>query len=277
MQLKFALIAAAMVGLASAECPNACSGAGKCGNYNPELSSMPTYKYTLPKDYDAADDASVPQCGTIGANKDAEKKDTCVCFTSTERGRPTYAFSSPDCSERVCPSGTAFAATPYKQEITSGATTVVHNQYLACSGKGTCDKERGECTCLPGYTGAACERTTCPNDCSGRGVCSSIKQIAKSVAENSAAYTDSNTFAAVRYSAAWDAEKIRGCVCDVGSHGPDCSLSECPSTDDPLGGRGASQGKVCSGRGSCDTTTGSCVCFAGYKGNMCQTQSAHVS
>jgi len=275
MQLKFALMAAAMVGLASAECPNACSGAGKCGNYSPEFSPSPLYKYTLPEAFDAPSDTGVPDCGTIGANENSEKKDTCVCFTSTERGRPTYAFSGPDCSQRVCPSGTAFAATPYKQVIGTDAT-IVHNEYLACSGKGTCDKETGTCQCLPGFTGAACERTTCPNDCSGRGVCSSIKQIAKSVAENSASYIDSTTFAAVRYSQAWDAEKIRGCVCDTGSYGPDCSLSECPSTADPLGGRGAAQGKHCSGRGTCDTSTGTCVCLPGFKGNMCQTQSAYV-
>lgn len=277
MQLKFALLAAAMIGFAAAECPNACSGRGKCGNFNPEFSVAPTYKYTLPTDFDDAADTNVPTCGTIGANKNAEKKDTCVCFTSTERGRATYQFSGPDCSQRVCPSGTAFAARPYEQEIT-GVTgnTIVHNQYLACSGKGGCDKESGDCECLPGYTGAACERTQCPNSCSGKGVCSTQKQIAKSVAEQSSSYTDTATFAAVRYSNAWDADKIRGCVCDTGYHGPDCSLLECPSTSDPLGGRGAEQGKPCSGRGRCDSVTGSCVCFAGYKGNMCQTQSAHV-
>lgn len=268
-------MAAAMVGLVSAECPNACSGAGKCGNFSPQFSATPAYRYTLPDEFDTATDANVPQCGTIGASKLDEKKDTCVCFTTTERGSPTYAYSGPDCSQRVCPSGTAFAAAPYKQTIGS-TTTVVHNQYLSCSGKGRCDRETGTCECLPGYTGAACERTTCPNDCSGRGVCSSMKQIAKAVSENSALYYDSATFAAVRYSSAWDAQKMRGCVCDVGSHGPDCSMTECPSTDDPLGGLGAAQGKTCSGRGLCDTTTGSCNCFTGYKGAKCQTQSAHA-
>jgi hypothetical protein len=270
------IAAAAMLGFAAAECPNACSGRGKCGNHASEFGVSPVYKYTLPEAFDSSTDSGVPQCGTIGANGNSMKKDTCVCFTSTERGKPTYQFSGPDCSERVCPSGTAFAARPYKQKIGTAAETVVHNQYLACSGKGTCDKDTGECECQEGYTGAACERTKCPNDCSGKGVCSTIKQIAKSISEASASYTDSTTFAAVRYSSGWDADKIRGCVCDTGYHGPDCSLLECPSTADPLGGRGNEQGKVCSGRGNCDSTTGSCVCFTGYKGNMCQTQSAHA-
>ena len=32
----------------------------------------------------------------------------------------------------------------------------------------------------------------------------------------------------------WDAEKIHGCICDLGYTGYDCSLRVCPSGDDPL-------------------------------------------
>ena len=42
-----------------------------------------------------------------------------------------------------------------------------------CNGKGTC--RGGRCHCIPGYTGAACERSTvawqCVSDCLGRGEC----------------------------------------------------------------------------------------------------------
>ena len=31
------------------------------------------------------------------------------------------------------------------------------------------------------------------------------------------------------YSTPWDSFKNRGCVCDLGFRGPDCSLIECPS------------------------------------------------
>jgi len=38
----------------------------------------------------------------------------------------------------------------------------------------------------------------------------------------------------VSYDKAWDSGLHFGCKCDIGYRGPDCSLVECPSTDDPL-------------------------------------------
>lgn len=39
-----------------------------------------------------------------------------------------------------------------------------------CSSAGICNRKRGECECFEGYTGAACQRKTCKDDCNGRGV-----------------------------------------------------------------------------------------------------------
>ena len=75
------------------------------------------------------------------------------------------------------------------------------------------------------------------------------------------------------YTAPWDANKHVGCVCDLGRRGPACSLIECPSGPDVLGGDGADQGRDCSGRGICDYLKGHCNCFKGYAGAMCQYQS----
>lgn len=39
----------------------------------------------------------------------------------------------------------------------------------------------------------------------------------------------------------WDAEKMYGCICDLGYTGYDCSLRVCPSGDDPLTTGGTAQ------------------------------------
>ena len=47
---------------------------------------------------------------------------------------------------------------------TSGATvTNSAHDYMECSNKGLCDRSTGECECLPGYDGAACQRASCPS------------------------------------------------------------------------------------------------------------------
>lgn len=271
MKVVAIVAALACLGRVSAECANACSGNGHCTNHKPEFSVTPKYSFTVPENHRTP----TATCNAIGANANQAKKDTCVCFTRQERGAPTYSFQGADCSRKTCPSGTAFAGTPYKQVITGGDTTVVHNQYLACSGKGSCDTKSGLCKCYDGYTGTACERTTCPNSCSGNGVCQTQKQIARDHVLAKASFYDSSLAQNIMYDNSWDADKIRGCICDAGFFGPDCSKMECPSGSDVMGGRGSESGKVCSGRGLCDESSGNCECFGGYSGNRCQTQNAN--
>merc|ERR1711916_414250 len=74
------------------------------------------------------------------------------------------------------------------------------------------------------------------------------------------------------YDSAWDSKRASGCNCDAGFRGPDCSLKECPSGDDPLGGAGRSKGRPCSGRGTCNFETGTCTCYMGYYGNKWHMQ-----
>lgn len=37
--------------------------------------------------------------------------------------------------------------------------------YVECSGKGACNRASGECKCLPGYTGSACQRSKSSQCC----------------------------------------------------------------------------------------------------------------
>jgi len=93
--------------------------------------------------------------------------------------------------------------------------------YAECSNKGHCNRKTGECECLDGYEGVGCERTACPNSCSGHGVCEALADLV----HGNDPY------------ALWDGTnvpKTYGCVCDARFSGPDCSARVCPKGDDPL-------------------------------------------
>ena len=174
---------------------------------------------------------------------------------------------TPPLQSGTCPLGYAWAATPQGNND--------HKQKVECSGKGVCKRKTGECECFDGFAGEGCRRSACPNDCSGHGICQSLEKFARD-------YTPVETNLRVagltdvtaEYDDAWDAKYSYGCKCDDGYRGADCSLFECPSEGDVLGGHGNERGRDCSGRGVCDFTTGLCECFSGYFGEMCQTQTA---
>ena len=67
---------------------------------------------------------------------------------------------------------------------------------MECSNQGICDRKTGICHCFPNYEGSACERTVCPNDCSGAGVCYTAKQLAEEASHT--------------YTIPWDANKNIG-------------------------------------------------------------------
>jgi len=180
--------------------------------------------------------------GSCGAN------DKCTCYS---RPNGDAAWTGHDCSERTCPYSNAWVT-----EVVTGSNSA--HPSAECSNKGLCNRKTGECDCFENYDGIACERTICPNDCNGRGVCYTEKQIAAE--------------AGATYAKPWDATKHVGCICDSGYRGPDCSLQECPSGPDVLLGYGNEQGRDCSGRGICDYNSGVCKCFTGYYGTRCQYQ-----
>jgi len=123
--------------------------------------------------------------------------DKCSCF---------YRWTGPDCSQRLCKEGLAWV---------DGSQADAHS-WAECSNKGICDRETGECVCYDQYDGAACERSVCPNDCSGHGQCEYIHELSDHDSTN------------------WDFWKIQGCKCDGDWTGTDCSQRICPWGDDPL-------------------------------------------
>lgn len=156
-------------------------------------------------------------------------------------------YAGVGCKQRLCPETVAFTSgtdgfTPSKSiglsyatdaGVSTSATFNNQHSYRQCGGRGTCDFETGICQCFPGFTGVGCRRTTCPNSCSGHGVCMNddIANYHAASAGNGnlpAGDIDINTWGNL-----WSADKFQGCKCDGGWGGNDCSLRQCPRGDDP--------------------------------------------
>ncbi|GMI18817.1 hypothetical protein TrLO_g6161, partial [Triparma laevis f. longispina] len=143
----------------------------------------------------------------------------CTCFSG-------FGYSA-DCSLRTCPTGPAWADKAYSPDSAHSLTE--------CSGAGICDRSVGICECFEGYTGAACRRSACPNDCSGNGVCMTIRDAGLYLGSDYASGPGSTGGDGLgpKYTN-WDFESIGVCNCDMGFFGPDCSRRMCPKADDPV-------------------------------------------
>ncbi|RLN83192.1 hypothetical protein BBJ28_00026497 [Nothophytophthora sp. Chile5] len=207
--------------------------------------------------------------GTCGKN------DKCTCYLRQDEEVSGYpAYKGADCSMRTCPYGDAWVSVPAMATTSdiAGTTTAGHEK-AECSNRGNCDYSTGHCTCFAGYEGKACERTECPNNCNGRGICLTLKAIvAESPGKLDTPVTIPATYTPPGEYDAWDAIKHMGCYCDQGYRGPDCSLKECPSGPDVLLAFGNVQGRDCGGRGKCNYESGDCECFPGYYGTSCESQ-----
>jgi len=117
-----------------------------------------------------------------------------------------------------------------------------------CNGQGRCESD-GTCTCIPGYTGDACE-SYCPNACSGHGECTMGACLCQS------GYSGDDCSSETCCSGHGDcSEPGSPCRCDEGWMGENCDVpAEC---SDP----------TCSGHGECDK--GKCVCDGGWTGLAC--------
>merc|ERR1712176_599974 len=156
-------------GMVDANCPNACSGHGVCDKsslcqcYNNWMSadcSERTCSFgrafvdTPLGDLDG-DGIYEPQAGwDASVRTRVDSKDYLVGHTS-ELG---------------------FAQYGYARTLRNESWDEAHF-YRECSNKGICDRDTGVCECFPGFSGGACSRASCPNDCSGHGVCRTLEEL----------------------------------------------------------------------------------------------------
>jgi hypothetical protein len=156
--------------------------------------------------------------------------DVCECYDNWGVG---MTGQSGDCSDRICPFEIAWVDTPDPNGN--------FHRYAECAGRGLCNRGTGMCECFEGYEGEACQRTTCPNQCSGHGTCEYIEDIGVGRTWKDAAISgddfqdDPKRFNYDAESKAiWDRRKTRGCVCDALYSDVDCSKRMCPYGTDRL-------------------------------------------
>lgn len=213
--MKLFVALAALVGFASAGCPNGCSGHGSCGTsdvcgcYKGFFGGDCSYRYcavgpswTVTPIEDLMDDRysewivlNTPG-GYVGHNK---------YDTQTGSRYPIAPDDFKNTFEQLYPKRPNF------------------NQYTECSSRGTCDYATGECKCFDGFEGRGCRRTTCPNGCSGHGRCLSNYDV------NKKQYMSFN----YPNDQMWDQMRTQSCKCDRGFTGYDCNSRVCPFGDDP--------------------------------------------
>ena len=96
----------------------------------------------------------------------------CVCYEGWGAPTDLTSYRAADCSAKVCPSGTSWG----DLRLADGEA----HRLAECSDKGICQRDTGKCLCSKGFEGAACQRSVCPNKCSGHGRCMTMERMAMS-------------------------------------------------------------------------------------------------
>ena len=106
------------------------------------------------------------------------ESNTCNCYKGYGASSDITLLKAVDCSRKVCPSYKSWGQLPkYAADPLLKENVYDGHPIAECSDRGTCDGESGQCICFPGYSGAACQRFGCFNECSGHGMCMTMKQM----------------------------------------------------------------------------------------------------
>jgi len=159
----------------------------------------------------------------------------CKCYDNWGLGQ---AYDTGDCSDRICPFELSWTDNP-KVGVSSNVDSTknkydTRHRYAECAGKGLCNRESGECECFDGYEGKGCQRTSCPNDCSGHGTCEYINELTFGATEFSTVHKEfTQSLPAFTYNG-WDHSRTRSCVCDPQYADVDCSKRLCSHGNDMM-------------------------------------------
>ena len=127
------------------ECPNACSGHGKCGP-KAVCECIKNWMYN---------DCSGRMCQFGLAHVDIPKGDLDMSRTITGINTKVAKGS------QLFPTGTTELYPRFANSRNELIQQTGH-EYAECSNKGFCNRDNGMCDCLTGYEGSACQRMSCP-------------------------------------------------------------------------------------------------------------------
>lgn len=182
-----------------------------------------------------------------------------ICQTSATTTHITFTHDPGDVPALAITNNLATTGSTASMSITADGTStsvIGTKERLECSGRGTCSRTTGECSCFDSFgpsdrTGGSGDVldcgynttliTACPGECSEHGTCSA--------------------------DSAWQ------CTCWEGYTGHDCNERLCPFGkawwDEPSATDTAHGFAECSNKGICNVKTGECKCQEGWEGAAC--------
>lgn len=206
MKLLVLTLVAVLVAGVAAECPNACNGHGVCGQHD---------LCTCHRNW-GGNNCNYRICPFDRAFGDQVRGDFNMDGDRVDHVNLGVGHHFGALAPENIPSQQIYATSDNSANLVKYDNKDEGHFYAECSGRGSCDRKTGLCKCDDGFSGAACKRINCPNDCNGHGTCTLLGDL------TSHTYT------------LWDHDKQQACTCDAGYTGVDCSYRTCPHGDDPL-------------------------------------------